>query len=134
MNATQKLLERVRKITDTGSDYAVAKALRISVQRMSLYMKGSTVLHDDEVIIRAADLLGDDQAALLAEFHAERAISDSARVAWRRLAKLARQHATVCLLLAGGAGVTVSPSPTAGKPANSLTSAHSCAQSGCILC
>jgi transcriptional regulator with XRE-family HTH domain len=111
MNATQKLLERVRATTETGSDYAVAKALGISVQRMSRYMHEVDQLRDDATIARAAELLNDDASALLAEFHAENAKNEKARRAWRRLAILAREHAAAALVLGISAGATMAPSP-----------------------
>lgn len=97
MNTTQRLLERVRRTTETGSDYAVAKALNISVQRMSAYMKGRSDLQEHATIARAAELIGDDPAAVLAEFQAESAKNDKAAFYWRRLATMARQHAAAAL-------------------------------------
>jgi plasmid maintenance system antidote protein VapI len=134
MNSTHQLIERVRTTTDTRSDYAVAKALGITPQRISRYLRGLDEIHDDAAITRAAELIGDDPAALLAEFQAERAKSENARRAWRRLAVLAREHAAAALLLGVGMGATVSPSPAVANAAATCVCTGSGALPQCILC
>lgn len=113
MNATQRLLERVRARTSTGSDYAVAKALGIVRQRVSLYKAGHREMTDETTISRAAELLGEDAGAMLAEFQAERSTDDAVRGQWLRLAQLARRSAAAALLSAVGVSATVAPSPVA---------------------
>lgn len=93
MNSTQTLLERVRTSLDSHSDYAVSKALQISRQRMSKYMRGADELHDENIICRAAEIVGDDPAFVLARIRRERATSDQAKAAWQRLENLAKKTA-----------------------------------------
>lgn len=121
--ATQALIERVRKTTETHTDYAVAKALGISYQRVYGYSSGANELRDASTITRAAELIGDDPSAVLAEFQAETEKSEKARFYWRRLATLAREHAAACLIAAVSAGATMSPSPAS---ANAVSTCFGC--------
>lgn len=116
MNSTQKLVERLRPHTRTRSDYAVAKLLGISQSRMSNYMRGERQIDDDAVIAKAAEIVGDDPAAVLAEFQAEKAKDEKSRAAWYRIAGIARALAhrsvtAVAVAAAIGVGAAVSPSP-----------------------
>lgn len=107
--ATTRLLEAVRQRTTTGSPYSVAKALGISSQRVYRYMSGQDEMQDDAAITRAAELIGEDPAALLAEFQAERTKSPVARDHWKRLAALARQHGGTVAALFIMLSATMSP-------------------------
>jgi hypothetical protein len=122
-NSTIRLIEAVRARTTTRSDYAVAKALGISTQRVCMYMKRQRGLDDDATITRAANLIGEDPAALLAEFQAERANSPEAAGHWRRLAELARQYGGSAAVLLLALGVTVSPALHSAPPSQRLTAA-----------
>lgn len=93
MNPTQQLIERVRSMLPRKSDYAVAKAVGIASGRMSGYVNGHHHLSEDEVIVRAAKVIGDDPALLVAHFHRVSARSDDAKAAWLRLERLAKRAA-----------------------------------------
>lgn len=110
MSVTTELLERVRKHTATGSDYAVAQLLGISRFRMSHYMRGIHELDDDEVITRAAKLIGENPAALLARFQAAKSKSPEARGYWLKLERLALKSAAACLVLGAASMATTLPS------------------------
>jgi hypothetical protein len=90
MNPTINLLTGVKRAAGISSDYALAKALRVSQQRISNYMVGRSEIADDDLIIRAAVLAGVDPYEQLAEFH--RAQSKSAYMArfWTGFANMAR--------------------------------------------
>lgn len=94
---TLELLAELARARGLKSDYAVAKYLNITTQRMSRYRRGIDNL-GDELAVRIADELGIDAGAVLADLSAERAKSDKVRAAWKRLAKSAAASALVVFL------------------------------------
>ncbi len=65
MKTAQEYVEDLAKLTDTGSDYAVAKMLRISTSRMSNYRSGRN-LFDNEMCVKIAELLHIDPLEVIA--------------------------------------------------------------------
>lgn len=106
-------LEAVRGLTETGSDYAVAKSLGISRQKISGYMNKGITMGPD-VCERVAQLLGIPLAAVLADMEAERAKRTPVKEAWEKAAELLRQSAAVLLLgLFGVASMGTRPADAA---------------------
>ncbi|SFQ18994.1 helix-turn-helix transcriptional regulator [Ralstonia sp. NFACC01] len=81
MKTTLDFLEAVSRKLGGASDYAVAKALRISRSAVSKYRNGQGSF-DDETAMRIAEILGIDPAAVAAASHAERAKSPEVRQMW----------------------------------------------------
>lgn len=72
MLTTVELLNRVKAAYDLGSDYALAKKLGVSVQRVSNYMRKKTFL-DDKMAFIVAELLDLNPAYVVACSNMERA-------------------------------------------------------------
>ncbi len=72
MNASQKIVERVRATTETKTDYAVAKALGMPQHALTRVVRGQSNL-GIEASFRAADLLRTDPAKLIAAVEQDRA-------------------------------------------------------------
>ncbi len=88
MDTTGRLLDRMISERGLRSDYALAKHLGISPQRVSRYRRGLDTL-GPELAMKVADELGIDRGYVLACMAAERAQGDAERRAWRRLAERA---------------------------------------------
>jgi predicted transcriptional regulator len=77
-------LDAVRDKLPTRSDYAVAKALGVSKQAVSRYMKG-TGYFDDYVAIRVAELLKIDPLQVIADVNMQRTQNAEVRAVWKGL-------------------------------------------------
>ena len=83
------LADHVRANGGTGSDYSIAKLLKISRNRISNY-RSQRYGFDDALAIRAAQILGRPVGEVLANIHAARAQDDGVRAAWEQIAKECR--------------------------------------------
>jgi hypothetical protein len=106
---TAEYLAAVKAKLDISSDYKLAKALGISTQRMAKYSKGQDV-PGPVVAFRIAEILGDQPAAVVADFEAERAEKmgkEDELEEWRGWVQSVRRafgFAGVSILLAAGNG------------------------------
>lgn len=85
-------LDALRARLNLPSDYATAKRLGISTQRVSNYRTGKQDMAED-LIPKVADLLGVDPVVVYADIAAARATTAFSRMAMTRLAELARASA-----------------------------------------
>lgn len=99
--STQRYLDLVaRSLIDaggTGSDYSVARALRISKQAVSRYRQGHGGF-DEDVARRVAEFLGVPVEQVLVDVALERARTPEGRAAWARLARRLADLAGVALV------------------------------------
>lgn len=102
---TLDYIDALRKLTDTGSDYAVAKLLEVPAQQMHKYVqKGQTM--DNTRAARVAELLRVPLLDVIADMEIERARNDDARAYWTRLRKgIGRRAAAVLLSLLAAASM-----------------------------
>lgn len=91
MNRTNELLDAIAARHGVRSDYAVAKVMGSSPQRISSYRVGRTQMLD-EIAVDAAKLAGELPAVVICEIRAERATTKAAKDLWLRLANLARAN------------------------------------------
>lgn len=84
MSNSLKIVERVRAITETGTDYAVAKALGMNQSNLGRVLKGTNFL-GPRAQMEAARLLGIDLTAIAALVNEDKASTDAARSYWRSL-------------------------------------------------
>ena len=81
---TVQYVDAVRSRLPVTSDYAVAKALGVSKQAVSRYMKG--VSHfDDYVAIRVAKMLEIDPLQVIADVNHQRAENPEVKAVWAAL-------------------------------------------------
>lgn len=85
MTNTVKLLDRVRKLTKTGSDYAIAKKLGVPHQLVSNWMKGVGT-PDTANAIRIAELLEREPLQVIALIELDRRPKPKNRAIWERYA------------------------------------------------
>jgi len=97
MTETQKLLTRLSVKYDAASDYKLAKLLGISKGAVSHYQKRDRQM-GTKVLIRTADLLGENRLKVVASVKLETAMSDETRQFWRDL--LASNNITLGLVVA----------------------------------
>ena len=127
MTGQMQLLERVREQTETKTDYATAKALGITQSTLLDIKKGRQGL-GNEACFRAAELLGEDAAHVIAAVEIDKAKTEQKREFWKR--QLPRSapslaHASVgaaepAALSGGTRANTARHSPTRrGRPAKS---------------
>lgn len=91
METTNQLLDRIKEKYGLKSDYALAKAIGMSRERISRYRNSSGELGDDAAL-KVAELLDLDPGYVLACMSHQRTKSDAARHAWERLADLVKRH------------------------------------------
>jgi len=116
MTITSKLLDDLKKKLEVSSDYALAKRLGISVQRISNYRTGRNHF-DDLMAYRVAQLLDLDPAELVAQINLERAKRPEEKAAWREILKQLGDAAAVVLL-----GLSLaSPQPAPAMPSGGDT-------------
>lgn len=99
MKNQQFYIDQVRKLTETGSDYAVAKKLGITRQRMSHYKHGRHYF-DDELAFRVAELLKVSPAEVIAAVHLEKSSTPEKQAFWKKALEKAAA-AGITAVLAG---------------------------------
>lgn len=102
---TVDYLNALRKHTKTGSDYAVAKLLGASTQKVSGY-KNKGITFSDEMAIKVAHILEIPEASVMADMHAERANCTEVKAVWERAADALRKCVVVALAVVIGLGAT----------------------------
>lgn len=108
------IIEAVRKTTDTGSDYAVAKKLGVNRQSMTKYLHAGMHL-SDLTTIRAAKSINTDPEKAVIEIQIERAKDEDLKQVLRNiLAKLSATAASVALVF----GLLTAPSEALASGAN----------------
>lgn len=114
METTQDLLDQVKARYELPSDYALAKKLGMSRERVSRYRNTNGQL-GDEAALKVAELLNLDPAYVLACAAFERTKNSAARTAWEHMANLAKTYgaAAALLLLVAVPGLTPTPSQAA---------------------
>ena len=119
---TSEYIAAVKAKLNVSSDYAVAKALGTSRQRVSGFVNGKTV-PGPLTAFKIAEILGDQPAAVIADFEAERAEKmgkDEDLDAWRavlqQLRKVAGLAGMSILLAAGSAGFSNADARLATQP------------------
>lgn len=107
MRNTEAIIERVRARTDTGTNYAVSKALGMSQSNLARVLKGGSSL-GNEACFRAAALLDMDPADVIAYVEEDRAPTPEKKEFWRtRLPRVLPTVAAAALAIVGykvGAG------------------------------
>lgn len=100
MSATKTYLNQLTRLTETGSDYAVAKLLGESRSRISGYRTGRSHFNP-EMCIRVAELLNLDPLEVIAAIEAEKAKTEKTRRFWKAtLNRISGTAATVILSVA----------------------------------
>lgn len=82
----KQYLDRCRKLTKTGSDYAVAKMLGISEDAVNGYRTGKRTM-DNRTCRKIAEALSVDPLRVIASVERERARDPTERNAWGLLAE-----------------------------------------------
>ncbi|MCW8917468.1 MAG: helix-turn-helix transcriptional regulator [Gammaproteobacteria bacterium] len=106
---TREYLEKIRPLTETGSDYAISKMLGVTRQMISMFKSGKRCFPDD-VSVRVARVLDLPPGVVLADIHAERTTGEASKV-WHQLAVQLRRSAAGILSLALVIGAAGSPAP-----------------------
>lgn len=94
-----KYLDRCRKLTKTGSDYALAKLLGVSENAINHYRAGERIM-DDYACLRVSQILGVPLEEVVAAANYDREPDEKKKLEWaRHLKKLVPSFAlSVCLL------------------------------------
>lgn len=116
METTRELLDQVKARYELPSDYALAKKLGMSRERISKYRTTGGALGADAAL-KVAQLLDLDAGYVLACMEAERTDSDAARVEWRRLAERVKSSGVAAALLLLVATPALTPTPANAAPA-----------------
>jgi len=91
-----RYLDAVRKLTRTGTDYAVAKLLGVSEESIARYRKGQRVM-DDYAALKIAQLLGVDPHVVIAAANFDREQDATRKGEWgKHLKKLEPSHEASC--------------------------------------
>lgn len=85
-NATNALLDDIKRTKGIASDYALAKLLEIKPQTITSYRYGRSHM-SDEIAVRATRMMGRPLAVFLVEVAADRASHTEVVKAWRDIAK-----------------------------------------------
>jgi transcriptional regulator with XRE-family HTH domain len=85
LDTTNRLLDRCKESIGARSDYRLAQVLNLSKTTVTHWRNGRS-RPDDLSVIRIAQLMQRDPAAVIAELHAERAKCDETRNLWLRIA------------------------------------------------
>lgn len=115
MRETTKYLDRVRDLTKTRSDYALAKLLGVTEQAVNNYTKGRSVL-DNWTALRIAELLRIPLEEVIAAAELDREKNEKKRDAWKRRLKNLGSAAGLACCASGGLH------PTTGEPTSSAGS------------
>lgn len=105
---TVEYMELLRDLTETGSDYAVAKLLGIRQSVVTHHAHGRPFSEQTSILV--AEKLGIDPAVVMADMNAERAKRSDVKEVWEKAADQLRQVAAVLVIGLVGLGV-VAPSP-----------------------
>jgi hypothetical protein len=85
-DATTNFLDEIRKFKGIESDYRLAKVLGVCQQAISNYRVCRTQMND-VVAVRAAHVMGQSPAPLLAQLAAGRAKDPEVAKAWKEMAR-----------------------------------------------
>lgn len=121
---TIELLDAVKNRYGLPSDYALAKRLGMSSERISKYRTRGGALAEDNAL-KVAQLLELDEGYVLACMEAERAHSTAAKRAWEKLADRLKSGGVAAALLLLVAAPAPTPANAAPPPGNAVV---------CILC
>ena len=110
MNITPQLIDQLKEKHGLRSDYAVAKMLGISTQRLSNYRTGRNRF-DDLMAYKVAELLELDPAEVIAQINMERAKRPEERKAWKEI--LERLGSAAAVVTLGVSLLFPAPSPAA---------------------
>lgn len=94
---TANYIDMARKLTQTGSDYAVAKLLGITENAVNHYRLGRRVM-DNDTCRRLAEALGRPLEELIAVAEMERAKDEPTRKAWEKRLKTVGRRAAAVLI------------------------------------
>ncbi|MDN7873833.1 MULTISPECIES: helix-turn-helix domain-containing protein [Burkholderia cepacia complex] len=83
MKTTIEWLDAVKARLDLPSDYAAAKVLGVTRQRVSAWRNGRQTF-EDEVCLQVAEILGIDPFEVLANVKIERSTDEARRAVWTR--------------------------------------------------
>lgn len=115
---TKSLIDAAKKAQGIGSDYRMAKVLKVTENTLGNWRAGRSKPADD-LAVTMAQMAGIDPGAVLAELAAERAKDDASREVWRGIAQRLRGGAVAagvamfCGGFTGGpdGGAVASPLP-----------------------
>ncbi len=82
MNIQEKYLNKIAKLTETGSDYAAAKILGITRQRISNYRTGRNSF-DNEIAFKIAVMLDMNPSEVIAELNFDKAKTPEKKKFWQ---------------------------------------------------
>jgi hypothetical protein len=126
METTNELLDQVKARHGLKSDYALAKHLGMSSERISKYRTRGGALAEDNAL-KVAQLLELNEGYVLACMEAERAHSEAAKRAWARLADFVKHHGAAAALLLLVGVPALAPAPAEAAPIKAAVAV-------CILC
>jgi len=107
MSVTIELIDKLKESLGVSSDYAVAKALGITTQRMSNYRTGRNNF-DNLMVFKVCDILQIDPGETLVRINAERSKRPAEKQAWEEiLKKITSTAAALVLVLQGLLGSPV---------------------------
>lgn len=120
MKTTIEFLDAVKEKHGIPSDYALAKALKVSKQTISGYRYGKSFF-DDAHALMVAELLDLEPAYVMACAHAERAKKDDEKRAWQTIIeRLGGMAAGLALAV----GLSAAPSPADASQHEALGSVY----------
>lgn len=115
MKTASDYLNDLAKLTDTGSDYAVAKLLNTSGGRVSNYRTGTNTF-DTKMCIKIADLLKVDPLGVIIAMEVQRAKKHGDSALQKFWSELAKKSTAAMVALA----ILATATPTAGLRAQGL--------------
>ena len=115
MKTSRQWLAEVKAARNIPSDYALAKALRITKSGVSQLQAGKVYLSDDTAVA-VAELLDIDPAEVMLSAHFEREKSGPVRAVWEQLFR--RLGGAAVVVAAIGGGSLPAPAEAAAKPAS----------------
>lgn len=83
---TKSLIDAAKKAQGIGSDYRMAKVLKVTENTLGNWRAGRSKPADD-LAVTLAQMAGVDPGSVLAELAAERAKDDASREVWRSIAQ-----------------------------------------------
>jgi len=94
---TKSYIDRLRDLTPTGSNYAVAQLLETTDGAIAHYVHGRRQ-PDLATCVRIAELLGVDPLQVIADVQAERETDEVKRARWRELSRKRGRWAAMLLI------------------------------------